>query len=123
MTPADAAKVLTKAAAFDQRTIGHADAVAWAEALDGVGLDDALAAVTAHYREATSRLMPADVRRYTTVISRERLRAAIEVAERGPACVHGTPGGGVVVGGVVRCALCRREPVQVEPSTSRRETS
>ena len=63
MTPADAAKVLAKAAAFDQRTIGRTDIAAWHEALSDIAASDALDAVTMHYRASRDRLVPADVRR------------------------------------------------------------
>lgn len=72
MTPAEAAKLLAKAAAFDQRTIGRADALAWAEVLADISFDDALDAVTTHYAESTERLMPAHVRRIA--VSRRNAR-------------------------------------------------
>ncbi|MFK0297225.1 hypothetical protein ACIQU6_43090, partial [Streptomyces sp. NPDC090442] len=40
MTPADAAELLSLCAAFDRRTIGEADAHAWARALHDVPLDE-----------------------------------------------------------------------------------
>lgn len=95
MTPGDAVRVLTKAAAFDSRTIGQADAAAWYEAIGELDVADALAAVTRHYATSTDRLMPAHVRRIAADLARERHRAereAREVAtarrdaiERGPA--------------------------------------
>lgn len=81
MTPGDAARVLTKAAAFDQRTIGAADAAAWFEALADVDATDALAAVTHHYRDSRDRLMPADVRRLA-IEARNRRHTARESAIR-----------------------------------------
>jgi len=115
MTPGEAGRVLAKAAAFDQRTVGHADALAWAEALDGIDHADALAAVTGHYRVSTSRIMPADVRR---LANEERLRTQNDRIATSPTCEHGVVGGEILR----LCALCRRESVQAEPSTSRRET-
>jgi hypothetical protein len=82
MTPAEAARVLAKAAAFDQRTVGRADAMAWAEALEDVAPDDALAAVARHYRDSTDRIMPAHVNRITDEIARERRRR--EIGDREP---------------------------------------
>lgn len=50
MTPAEAAELLAHAAAFDNRTVGSADAHAWAAALRDVPLDaDTLAAVARFY--------------------------------------------------------------------------
>lgn len=62
MTPGDTARVLAKAAAFDSRSIGDTDVAVWHEILGHLELQDALAAVTAHYREQTRRAMPADIR-------------------------------------------------------------
>lgn len=62
MNPSEAATILAKMAAYDQRTVGEADALAWAEALDGqVTVSAALEAVTAHYRKSRDRMMPVDV--------------------------------------------------------------
>ena len=72
MTPDETALVLTKAAAFDQRTIGEADVMAWYSVLEDVPVDDALQAVSDHYRESTSRLWPADVRRLAAEIDHKR---------------------------------------------------
>jgi len=109
MTPADAAEVLTKAAAFDQRTIGRADAIVWAEALDDVELVPALEAVTRHYRESDQRLMPAHVRRHVEQMRRDRVRAALEQASTDVGCHHGTPGGDRLhpVTGQPICPMCR----------------
>jgi hypothetical protein len=63
ITPAQAAKLLALASAIDQRTVGEADAVAWADLLDGLDFDRCVEAVRRHYRESTDRLMPAHVRR------------------------------------------------------------
>lgn len=62
MTPAETAAVLAKAAAYDRRTVGRADVAAWHEALADVDMPDALAAVTAHYRDSTDWLQPAHIR-------------------------------------------------------------
>lgn len=76
MTPADAARVLAKAAAYDARTIGDADVMAWSEALADVNPADALAAVTRHYQANDTRLMPVHVLRIADEIRRERIRRA-----------------------------------------------
>ncbi|MFI8200061.1 hypothetical protein ACIF6K_26655 [Streptomyces sp. NPDC085942] len=77
MTPADAAELLTLAAAFDRRTVGEADARAWAAALNSMPLDDdARAAVARHYAETADWLTPAHVRKHRTKIRAERVETA-----------------------------------------------
>ncbi|MBP0456227.1 zinc finger domain-containing protein [Streptomyces montanisoli] len=74
MTPADAAELLTLAAAFDRRTVGEADARAWAAALHAVPLDDdARAAVARHYAETDRWLTPAHVVQQRAKVRRDRL--------------------------------------------------
>ena len=82
MNPIDTAGVLAKAAAFDQRTVGQADILAWHEALADLDAADALAAVTRHYATSEQRIMPVHVRRIATELARERHRAAREERER-----------------------------------------
>lgn len=79
MTPAEAAKVLAKASAYDQRTVGHTDVLAWHEALADLGYDDAMAAVARHYAHTTDRLMPAHIRRLVVSIRNDRHRALDEL--------------------------------------------
>ncbi len=76
MTPEDVIDVLAKAAAFDQRTVGQADVLAWHEILHRVDRVDALSAVTRHYAESRDRLMPADVVRLGRIARLDRERAA-----------------------------------------------
>lgn len=74
MTPADAAELLALAAAFDRRTVGQADAMAWGAALHDMPLDpDARAAVARHFSESTEWLTPAHVRSIRHRIRAERL--------------------------------------------------
>lgn len=72
MNPIDIANVLAKAAAFDQRTVGQADILAWHEALHDLDAADALAAVTRHYSSSEQRIMPVHVRRIATELRRQR---------------------------------------------------
>ena len=59
MNPTEAAQVLAKAAAYDNRQATQAAALAWAEALDtDMPLTDALRIVGEHYREERSWVMP-----------------------------------------------------------------
>jgi hypothetical protein len=81
MRPHEAAELLALAAAFDQRTVGEADALAWAEALGNINQADARAAVTEHYRNETRRLMPVDV---LTGVRRIRSNRLAEFAEQVP---------------------------------------
>jgi hypothetical protein len=62
--PADVARLLSKCAAYDRRTIGAAEVAAWHEALADLDIDlaAALAAVAAHYRDSRQFAMPSDIR-------------------------------------------------------------
>ena len=73
MTPAEAAMVLGVASSFDRRTVGEADAQAWAAAMPDVRMVDARDAVVAHYRETRDWVMPADILRRVYVMRRQRL--------------------------------------------------
>jgi hypothetical protein len=76
MKPSEAAMLLTKIAFFDRRTVGEADARAWAEALDGIGLDDAMAVATQHFQTSSEWLMPIHIINRVKAIRTERLRNA-----------------------------------------------
>ncbi|MEV4417255.1 hypothetical protein [Catellatospora sp. NPDC049609] len=54
-------RVLAKAAAFDQRTLGEADVLAWFEAVGHLDYELALDAVVRHYRTSRQRMWPADL--------------------------------------------------------------
>ncbi|MCX5607058.1 hypothetical protein OHB39_05605 [Streptomyces sp. NBC_00047] len=85
MTPADAAEVLALCAAFDLRTIGEADARAWAYALRDLPLDDdTRQAVADHYGVTEKRATPADVRRIRARIREARIGAAHPVYNGNP---------------------------------------
>lgn len=73
MTPDEVIDLLTAAAAFDRRTVGMADAMAWQAVVGDLPYDDALAAVRAHYTESTDWLMPAHVRIRVRAMRRDRL--------------------------------------------------
>ena len=70
--------LLTVATAFDQRTVGEADVTAWEAALADADFAAARSAIISHYREQTSRVMPADIRRH---IRQNRRPDAIPFAE------------------------------------------
>ena len=75
MTPGDTARVLAKVQAYDRRTVGETDILAWHETIGDLDYADALAAVSRHYRESTQWLMPAHIVRGATEIADERRRA------------------------------------------------
>lgn len=81
MKASDAAVVLATAAAFDRRQVSELDAEAWHAAFAAAGLadltvEDARAAVVAHYAQTREWLMPADVIGYCKRIRRDRIKAA-----------------------------------------------
>lgn len=79
----EAATVLAKAAAYDRRTVGEADILAWHEALADLDAGGALDAVAAHYRDSTDWLMPAHVRQLVADLQRQRRRAELDAAHNG----------------------------------------
>lgn len=77
MKRAETAALLGMMAAFDRRTIGDADVIAWTDALDGrVTFPVAQEAIRRHFRESTDWLMPARVIALSKVIIRERVEKA-----------------------------------------------
>ncbi len=78
MTHGDVSRLLGKAAAYDRRTVGEADVLAWHEAIGDLDPDDAFAAVAQHYRDTTDWIMPAHVRRIAKELARDRYRRASE---------------------------------------------
>jgi hypothetical protein len=79
MTPADASKLLTLAASFDNRKPDPDAANAWAIALGDLPVKDCADAIVAYYREHREWLMPADVIQRVRKIRRDRLVTAGEV--------------------------------------------
>lgn len=75
MKPSEATVILTKIAAYDRRSVGEADAAAWAEALDGlVTLQDALTAVRDHFRASNDWLMPKAIIDRSRELRKRRIR-------------------------------------------------
>lgn len=61
MNRGDVARLLAVCAAYDQRTAGEADVLAWAELIGDLNAADAVQAVKNHYATETRRVMPVDV--------------------------------------------------------------
>ena len=79
MTPAEAADLLSLAATFDSRKPDVARAHAWADALEGLTIDDCARAIRMHYRESEDFIMPAHViRRARTYMIDRRDQARVE---------------------------------------------
>ena len=90
MTPDETIDLLTGAAAFDRRTTGESDVMAWHAAVGDLDFADSRAAVIAHYQESRDWVMPADVRVRVKAIRRDRL--AREIAPAPPAELADKPG-------------------------------
>ncbi|MEX2984557.1 hypothetical protein [Streptomyces sp. C36] len=85
MTPADAAELLALCAAYDRRTIGEADAHAWARALRDIPLDhDTRTAVAEHYARTDQWITPARVREVRARIRETRIGATHPVYDGNP---------------------------------------
>lgn len=72
MNRTETAQLLTAVAAFDRRTIGDMDVMAWQSVLAAVPYEDALLAVKAWYAEKTEWIMPAHVRAGVAAIEKKR---------------------------------------------------
>lgn len=75
MNLSETARLLGAIAAFDRRTVGDSDVIAWQSVLPDVPFDDALAAVRGWYGVNTDWMMPAHVRRMAEEIELKRRRA------------------------------------------------
>ena len=78
MNVAEANVVLAKAAAYDNRRPDPQAAIAWAQALADIRVEDAVEAVVAHYSQSEEWMRPAHVRR---IVSRMRARRIAAIAE------------------------------------------
>lgn len=77
MKRSEVAALLTMMAAYDRRTIGEADVIAWHAALDGhVTPGIAREAITRHYRRSSDWLDPARLLTAAREIRRERIATA-----------------------------------------------
>lgn len=73
MNRSETAQLLTKIAAFDRRTIGEADVMAWHEIVEPLNLAECLAAVRDYFTDTREWCMPSDVVNRVKTKRRERL--------------------------------------------------
>jgi len=78
MTPSQIADLLGFCAAFDRRTVGTADALAWHTVLGDLDFNEARQAVTEHYATNRDWIMPADIREAVRAVHRDRLERHTE---------------------------------------------
>lgn len=72
MNRAEVAALLTLAAAYDRRTIGEAEVLAWHAIVDDLSFAEGERALRAHYAETERFAMPSDVRKRAIVERRRR---------------------------------------------------
>ena len=76
MNRSETATLLAKIAAFDRRTIGEADVLAWHEILEPYPLAQCMEAVRRYFTETSDWCMPAEIVRRVKEERSERLRWA-----------------------------------------------
>lgn len=86
MNLTETATLLAVVQAFDRRTVGETDVIAWQRALVDTVFDDARDAVVEHYRDHREWLMPSDVVKGANMIAwrraGERRRTELEAADQ-----------------------------------------
>lgn len=82
MSPEEVVDLLSTAAAFDRRTVGDADVIAWHAAVGDLDLTDAQAAVVQHYQATREWVMPSDVRKLVKQAREKRLAREVIPAPR-----------------------------------------
>ncbi len=76
MTRTETAQLLTMIAAYDRRTIGDADVIAWHDLLTDARFTDAKQAVSRHYSASRQWMMPVELLDGIKAIRSERLKRA-----------------------------------------------
>lgn len=77
---------LKYAAAFDQRTVGKADILAWSMACGHLSREEITDAIVGHYSESRDRIMPVDVIRRVRAVHKARLEhTPVEAPDTGAA--------------------------------------
>lgn len=82
MTPAETARLLAACAAYDRRTVGDMDVIAWHKAIGHLDVADSLEAVAKHYATTREWIMPSDVAEGVRAIRAERDRRETKTAPR-----------------------------------------
>ncbi|MEV0453716.1 hypothetical protein [Catellatospora methionotrophica] len=85
MKPSEMGLVLAKCAAFDSRTIGETDVVAWHEAVGHLEFDLAMEAVSRFYANSRQRMWPVDLVETVRMVRAEherRQRTITRAAQR-----------------------------------------
>lgn len=90
MNLSETALMLAQMQAYDQRTVGESDVIAWQALLVDASFQDCQEAIRQHYSESTDRIMPAHVRRLVRDMERAR-----QVSPWAPG-QHGIPRGEAV---------------------------
>lgn len=73
MNPQETGQVLALCAAYDSRTVGTSDILAWHDVIGDVAYADAAQAVKDHYRDCRERITVADIRDRVKAMRRARL--------------------------------------------------
>jgi hypothetical protein len=81
VTPTEIGQLLAYAAAFDKRTVGEADVIAWHDVLSDLHYDRAKDAIRAWYADHDTMIMPANVRRAVKAATPPWARPASEVLD------------------------------------------
>lgn len=76
MNLSETARLLSAMSAYDRRTVGDGDVIAWQAVLPDAAFEDCLEAVKQHYAEQTDWMMPAHVRRAVRDMVSQRDMAA-----------------------------------------------
>lgn len=72
MTTNECIELLAVVAAYDRRTVGESDVLAWSAALSDLPLEPCKRAVVTYYSRETTWLMPAHLRKLVTASSNEQ---------------------------------------------------
>ena len=78
MRQSEAAILLAKCSAYDRRTVGESDALAWSEGLEDIRLTDALEVVKQHFMRSREMIKIVDIREQVKALREKRLAAAPE---------------------------------------------
>lgn len=84
MNASEAAALLAMMAAYDRRTIGESDALAWSQALHDINFADAQFVVNEHYRTSSDWLMPVHVVSAVRRLRRDRLERTLPMPDADP---------------------------------------